>query len=583
MKGPAVKSPVVTAENFIPEAVLKKHVAVLGMTGSGKTSTAKLLVETVVEQGARVCVLDPIKSDWWGMISSADGRKPGLPFHILGGPHGHVPLHSSAGKAIGELVSTGALPLSIVDMADFEAGGLQRFFIDFADTLLRKVRGVVYLVMEEAHEFAPKERSGIGAENMAIHAAKKLATAGRSKGVRMIVATQRTQSLHNALLGSCPTMIVHQLTAPADQEPVLKFLKANVKDKNQRVMIEESLASLDVGEGWICSGGIPVERVRFPRIKTFDNSATPEDDSEARQVVSAVVDQKGLRAIIGDAVAEAEANDPFTLKAEIAKLRRELAAKPGQAATAAPDTKAIEAAEHRAYVKGKIAGYSEGVSHGWVEAARQVEDKLKAVSLSPEPPRNVLDHMLKAQGAKMPPKEVGAKTIAAAPASRPTVKRASSAAEEGGCELTPGARKLLDVFERFSPRALTPKQAALAGRLSIRSSAFRPNLKQLIDSGAIALQDSGTFAAVECGASHDLMTPGDILNLWVSRFKPATARMLREIVARGPMDKATIAEASEISPTSSGLGSGLRDLMVNGLVERGHDGTYIANEMFEEG
>src|SRR5690606_38631812 len=108
-----------------------KLVAVLGMTGSGKTSTAKLLVETVVAQGARVCILDPIKSDWWGMISSADGRKPGLPFHILGGPHGHVSLHSSAGKAIGELVATGALPLSIVDMADFEAGGLQRFFIDF--------------------------------------------------------------------------------------------------------------------------------------------------------------------------------------------------------------------------------------------------------------------------------------------------------------------------------------------------------------------------------------------------------------------------------------------------------------------
>jgi hypothetical protein len=72
---------------------------------------------------------------------------------------------------------------------------------------MRHARGVVYLVIEEAHELAPKERAGFGAENMAIHWAKKLATAGRSKGIRLIVATQRVQALHNAVLGSCETLI----------------------------------------------------------------------------------------------------------------------------------------------------------------------------------------------------------------------------------------------------------------------------------------------------------------------------------------------------------------------------------------
>ena len=39
----------------IPDAVLKQHIAIVGKTGSGKTSTEKLAVEQVVESGARVC------------------------------------------------------------------------------------------------------------------------------------------------------------------------------------------------------------------------------------------------------------------------------------------------------------------------------------------------------------------------------------------------------------------------------------------------------------------------------------------------------------------------------------------------
>lgn len=163
-----------------PAAALAQHIALLGKTGSGKTSTGKGLVEQIVASDplARVCILDPIKSDWWGLTSSADGRHPGLPFHILGGPRGHVDLHPSAGRAIGEMVGRGALPLSIIDMADFPPGGLQEFFNEFAPALLRTMRGVVHLVIEEAHEFAPKERAGIGGENLTLHHAKKLATAG---------------------------------------------------------------------------------------------------------------------------------------------------------------------------------------------------------------------------------------------------------------------------------------------------------------------------------------------------------------------------------------------------------------------
>lgn len=335
----------------IPEAALAAHIAVLGKTGSGKTSTSKVIVEHLVAQGARVCILDPIKSDWWGLTSSADGKRPGLPFNILGGPRGHVPLHSRSGSAIGELVASGDLPLSIIDMADFEPGGQSRFFVDFAPMLLKRMRGVVHLVMEEAHLFAPKERGGLGDENLAIHYAKLLATAGRSKGIRLILATQRTQALHNAMLGSCETMVAHRLTAPADQKPLIDWLKANV-ERNIASEVAASLSGLKTGTGWVCSGEAKFfAKVEFPRIRTFDNSATPTGDLAQVQVRTAAVDVEKLRTIIGDAVEDVTANDPKVLKAEIARLKAELAKDPAKA-----DLAVISEAEERGYQRGLVEG-----------------------------------------------------------------------------------------------------------------------------------------------------------------------------------------------------------------------------------
>lgn len=338
----------------IPAAVLSQHIAVLGKTGSGKTSTEKLIVEQVVAEGFRVCVLDTQKSDWWGITSSASGKSAGLPFKILGGPRGHVPLHSSAGKPIGQLVGSGKLPLSIIDMADFEAGGVQRFFVDFAQALFRSARGVVYLVVEEAHELAPKERAGFGAENMAIHWAKKLATGSRSKGIRLILATQRVQSLHNAMLGSCESLIVHRLTTPADQEPVIKWLKANATTAQMDEAMA-SLSSLPTGTGWVCSGEAKIfEQIKFPKFKTYDNTATPTGDEAAAEVKVAPVDRDELRAIIGDAVKEAEANDAPTLRRALAErdgkiraLEQQITA--AKAAAPAIDPATIADAEKRGF------------------------------------------------------------------------------------------------------------------------------------------------------------------------------------------------------------------------------------------
>jgi hypothetical protein len=356
----------------IPPAVLLQHLGILGKTGRGKTTTAKVCVEQVYDEDARVCILDPIKSDWWGITSSADGKRAGLPFYILGGEHGHLPLSSSSGKAIADLVARGQLRHTIIDMANFEPGGQVRWFADFAPRLMQKMKGVLYLVMEEAHLFAPKERIGMGYENLSIHWAKMLATAGRTKGIRLIVLSQRTQAVHNALLGSLDSMIVHGMTAPADMEPVIKWLKANTKDKELLARIEGSLSSLKTGTGWMCSSEAGIFALQeFPRARTYDNTATPEDDSELAAVKVAPVDLDGLRGILGKAAAEAEASDPILLRKRVTELEALLAREKTQPPVSGRE---LAAAENAGFDRGTQMGNEAGFRKGYCEAIQRARE-----------------------------------------------------------------------------------------------------------------------------------------------------------------------------------------------------------------
>jgi hypothetical protein len=74
-----------------PDAALDADIALLGKKGRGKTYTAKGLVEGLLQMGRRVIVLDPL-SVWWGLKASANGRSPGFPIVVFGGPKADIPI-----------------------------------------------------------------------------------------------------------------------------------------------------------------------------------------------------------------------------------------------------------------------------------------------------------------------------------------------------------------------------------------------------------------------------------------------------------------------------------------------------------
>jgi hypothetical protein len=177
------------------------------------------------------------------------------------------------------------------------------------------------------------------------------------------VATHRIQSLHNAVFGSCETLIAHRIISPADQEPVVKWLRANIEDKALRAEVEGSLSNLPTGTGWVCSGEAQIfKRMAFARIATYDNTKTPTQDSGPARITMAPVDVGELRELIGEALTEVEGSDPIALKARIGDLERQLAAASTEAPAPGISAENAEQIADQAHADGYTAGFDRGRS-----------------------------------------------------------------------------------------------------------------------------------------------------------------------------------------------------------------------------
>jgi hypothetical protein len=354
----------------IPEAALSQHIAILGKTGSGKTYAAKGVVENILREGGRVCVIDPTGA-WHGLRSSATGKSGGFPVVIFGGAHADLPLGGAHGEAMAEIIGTSSTP-AIIDTSLMRVGERTRFFADFADALVRKNKGPLHLVIDEAHLFAPQGKVNDPQSGAMLHAANNLVSLGRSRGLRIILITQRPAKLHKDSLTQVETLVALRLIAPQDRKAVEEWIKDNADEKKGREIIE-SLAKLPTGTGWVWAPELDIlERVSFPKIKTFDTSRAPDDGEAGSGPVLAPIDRETIEKRLQTVAADAIANDPKALKAEVAKLKRELAAKPMPGANPGIDPKAVEAA----YQTGLAEGLARGENRAKA-ALVAVESRLK--------------------------------------------------------------------------------------------------------------------------------------------------------------------------------------------------------------
>ncbi len=316
----------------VPDAALDADIAILGKKGRGKTYTAKGLVERLLQMHRRVLVLDPL-SVWWGLKASADGKSPGFPIAVFGGPKADIPITGESGHALGQLLTDTKIS-AVVDMGLMRKAEQARLVADLLDHLFTVNREPLWLVLEEADAFAPQQP--MGDMTRVLGEVDRIARRGRNFGFRLLSITQRPAKLNKDVLTQLSTLIALGVTSPQDRDAIKAWVDGNA-DREKARDVYGSLAQLRVGEGWIWAPDHDLlKRVKFPPIATLDTSKTPKaGDTPTAAPVLAGADISKLRTKLaqieaGDVGSKAATSKPTRSKAAMTK-RPLMAAKPAKA------------------------------------------------------------------------------------------------------------------------------------------------------------------------------------------------------------------------------------------------------------
>lgn len=333
-----------------PEKILHQHIAVLGKTGSGKSSALRVIAEHLLEKKRRVAIVDP-KGDWWGLKSSADGKSAGYPVICFGDfkePRAtDVPINDRSGKHVAELIATGNRPC-IIGFRGWMPAQLVRFWLEFAPALFNMNEGELYAIISEIHNFAPKGKIMDPDSGKCLHWTNRIMSEGRGLGLTFFIDSQRSQKVHNDTLDNCETLVAMRVAHPAARQSIKDWIDGN-GDPARGKEVLATLAQLKRGEAWVWSpeNEFGPERVQFPMFETFDSFAPPQLQKKVSQAGWSEVNLDQVREKLASVIAEQKANDPKELKAEISRLKQELSKKHYDVKVqqpTAPDPRAIERA-----------------------------------------------------------------------------------------------------------------------------------------------------------------------------------------------------------------------------------------------
>lgn len=557
----------------LPRELIVGKIAILGISGSGKTQTARKLAEAMMGANAHIVVFAPA-AGWYGLRSSRDGKSKGYPIAVFGGDHGDAALRVDSGAIMAAAVIKRRFNV-IFDMVKMSEAEVRRFTTDFLNYLNLHNRSPIHLFFDEFDVICPQQKGANTEEARA--AVNTTVRRKRIQGIGETMITQNPQDVDKSVLNMAEVQIVMRTVGSQPMDAVEKWLgRTRTKPEVQEMV--RSLPSIPTGHGWISAANLGIfGRFHFLLCKTFDSSRTPElGETIAAPQVLAEVDITKLGAQIEAQVKEEQENDPKFLKDEVAKLRKELAKRGDAVGVTAEAVAAMEQEiEELRPLRDQVGDAEQRIAEQrerFEAALAPVTDAFKAAGaalaaaleeLGMEDPATILERAV--------PAPQPTPVRASAPSQAPAAPREPSAVPEGDFRPNEPQQKILNAMATLTALRFPYTDALVAVNADTlpRARGYEVNMQILRREGLLGrgngrptLTDAGAAVAV---AERTMPTFINIL----ARLKVSEPQSkILQTLKREPLLPVALAEMVGTTERSRGFEVNIQTLRRKGYIER---------------
>ncbi|WP_080508334.1 helicase HerA domain-containing protein [Haloparvum sedimenti] len=274
---------------------------ITGKSGSGKSNTASVFLENLLDNSFPVLVVDT-DGEYYGLKEEYEILHAGADEEC------DIVVSPEHAEKIASLALEQNVPI-ILDVSGYlEEDTANELLLEVVKHLFakeKKLKKPFLLVLEECHEYIPEGGGMDETGKMLIKVGKR----GRKHGLGIVGISQRPADVKKDFITQCDWLTWHRLTWDNDTKVVSRILGSTYADEIEDMDDGEAFMMTDWDES--------IRRIQFHRKQTFDAGATPGlDDFERPE----------LKSVSGDLVSELEtiADEKERHESEMADLRQEL-------------------------------------------------------------------------------------------------------------------------------------------------------------------------------------------------------------------------------------------------------------------
>lgn len=247
---------------FPAEELLTGRGFITGKSGSGKSNTASVVVEELLDRNLPLLLVDT-DGEYVGLQETYESL-----MHVGGADRCDLQIDSESADKLTSYALEEHVPI-VLDISTYhdeeETAAVLEATVEALFIAEHEYRIPFLLLLEEAHEFIPQQGGTAGSDlkSLLIRVAKR----GRKRGLGICALSQRPAAVDKDFITQCNWFVWHRLTWENDTAVVSRIIGNESAETVQTLDDGEALVQTDWAES--------VDRVQFRLRRTDDVGSTP--------------------------------------------------------------------------------------------------------------------------------------------------------------------------------------------------------------------------------------------------------------------------------------------------------------------